>query len=438
MPGSASHRFRVRLCIMNIRHPNRAALRLAGIVSSVAAILVVSTPGAAATASQVALRAKIQAFVDTLPQRSGAAGVTAAVAMPNGEVLEFAAGLSDVESHFRMLPDDRLAAGSIGKSFVGAYCAALVSEGVVSLDDKISKYLGKEPWFDEVPNGTDITLRMLMNHTAGMSEWYESLPKDMTKAQLLDLLDPRRPRIDVLRWSFKKKADFRPGTHYEYADSNFMLAALVLEAATGRDYNEEIMRRFLYPLRLRHTAPSLSTTEAGYVQGYFVPADNILLRMFDNAMPGQQSRFMGEPGVQPVNPRFEGAGGGFTTTSHDLALWAKTLYENRAFKGDFLKIAMSSFGPYDKEVGPVGMGMFVWDPGQGYKLASKISGVQYGHLGTYIGQSSTMMYFPESKIAVAMMFNAITTREAKHSLPTELADLVVTTLRTTERSVTKH
>jgi D-alanyl-D-alanine carboxypeptidase len=356
--------------------------------------------------------------------------------MPNGEVLEFAAGLSDVEAGFAMLPDDRLAAGSIGKSFVGAYTAALVTEGVLNLDDKISKYLGKEPWFGEVPNGADITLRMLMNHTAGMSEWYENLPKDMTKAQFLDLMDPRRPRIDVLRYSFKRKPDFKPGTRYEYADSNFMLAALVLEAATGRNYNEEIMRRFFYPLRLRHTAPSLSTTEAGYVQGYYEADDNVLLRMFGK--PGERNPYMQEPGIQPINPRFEGAGGGFTSTSHDLALWAKTLFENRAFKGDYLKLAMSAFGPYDKEVGPVSMGMFVWDPAQGYKGGTRISGVQYGHLGSFIGQSAAMMYFPESKLAVAMMFNAGTTREARHALPTELADLVVTALRTKEPAADGH
>ena len=137
---------------------------------------------------------------------------------------------------------------------------------------------------------------------------------------------------------------------------------------------------------------------------------------------------MEEPGVQPVNPRFEGAGGGITTTSHDLALWAKTLFENRAFKGDYLGIAKSSFAPYDKEVGYVGMGMFVWDPTRGYKLASRISGVQYGHLGQFLAHSASMMYFPEHKIAIAMMFNAIVTRENRHLLPTELGDLVVTAL----------
>jgi CubicO group peptidase (beta-lactamase class C family) len=100
-----------------------------------------------------ALRAAVQHYVDECPARSGAPGVTAAVALPSGEVLQFAAGLSDVENGFAMQPDDRMAAGSIGKSFVGAFAAALVTEGVVKLDDPIEKYLGREPWFKEIPYG---------------------------------------------------------------------------------------------------------------------------------------------------------------------------------------------------------------------------------------------------------------------------------------------
>jgi len=76
-----------------------------------------------------------------------------------------------------------------------------VTEGVVKLDDPIEKYPGRKAWFKESPYGKDITLKMLLNHTAGMSDWYPNLPKDMTRAQLLELLDPRRPRIEVLRYS---------------------------------------------------------------------------------------------------------------------------------------------------------------------------------------------------------------------------------------------
>ena len=223
-----------------------------------------------------------------------------------------------------------------------------------------------------------------------------------------------------------KTAAFKPGERYEYSDSNFMLAALVLEAVLGHDYNQEIAARFLYPLQLNATSSSESRTEAGMTQGYIQVGDNPLGRMYGK--PGQVVPFMQPAGVQRVNPRVEGAGGGYTTNAPDLARWAKALYENRAFKGDYVQMALASFGPQNEETrrtGPYGMGMFVWDPAAGYKMASPVSGKQYGHLGVYGGYTSAVMYFPDHRISVAIMFNGESPREVRHSAATDIADRVV-------------
>ena len=74
------------------------------------------------------------------------------------------------------IPDisDRMLAGSVGKMFFGARAMQLVKEGKIALDDPLSKYLGSEIWWKgadgtvRLPNGADITLRMLMNHTSAM------------------------------------------------------------------------------------------------------------------------------------------------------------------------------------------------------------------------------------------------------------------------------
>src|SRR5690349_12646586 len=104
---------------------------LPSIVACLAALLALcATASRAAEVDDPGLRENIQRFVAAAQERSGAPGLTAAVALPNGEVWEFAAGFSDVEAGLRMRPDDRLAAGSIGKSFMAALAAALVTEGV--------------------------------------------------------------------------------------------------------------------------------------------------------------------------------------------------------------------------------------------------------------------------------------------------------------------
>ena len=61
-------------------------------------------------------------------------------------------------------------AGSVGKTFTAAVAISLVHEGKLNLDDKIETWLGKEDWFGRLPNGKDITLRMLLNHSSGLRD----------------------------------------------------------------------------------------------------------------------------------------------------------------------------------------------------------------------------------------------------------------------------
>src|SRR5262249_60788087 len=76
-----------------------------------------------------------------------------------------ASGLSDTAGKKNMTPNDLMLQGSVGKTYVAAVALQLVHEKKIGLDDKIEKYLGKEAWFARLPNGPDITTRMLMTHT---------------------------------------------------------------------------------------------------------------------------------------------------------------------------------------------------------------------------------------------------------------------------------
>ena len=81
-----------------------------------------------------------------------------------------------------MKPNDRMLAGSVGKTFAAATALQLVKEGKIGLDDRIEKYLGREPWFARLPNAKEITVRQLMNHTSGLVryEFKDQFTKDLT------------------------------------------------------------------------------------------------------------------------------------------------------------------------------------------------------------------------------------------------------------------
>src|SRR5690349_9820248 len=84
-----------------------------------------------------------------------------------------AVGVSDRQTGAKLKTTDRLLAASIGKTFVATLTMMLVQEGKLRLDDKIQTWLGAEPWFNQLPNAPDITLRMLLNHSSGIENFAE-------------------------------------------------------------------------------------------------------------------------------------------------------------------------------------------------------------------------------------------------------------------------
>ncbi len=138
--------------------------------------------GQTAAANTTALKTALQLKLDEWHKAGSFPGATLGVVLANGESFGLAVGFSDRETRTPMKPTDRMLAGSVGKTFAAATALQLIKEGKIGLDDKIEKYLGREPWFARLPNAKDITVRQLMNHTSGLVryEFKEQFTKDLT------------------------------------------------------------------------------------------------------------------------------------------------------------------------------------------------------------------------------------------------------------------
>src|SRR5262249_21555765 len=159
----------------------RTLLALLALVATVAACPPAATP---ADGELRAVRERLQATLDDLRSKAGFPGVSVGVVLPDGRTAGVATGLADVENHVPLKPSDRLLAGSIGKTFVAAVVLQLAEEGKLGLDDRVETWLGKEPWFGRLPNAQDLTVRSLLNHTAGLPEYFER--KGFTEALKAD------------------------------------------------------------------------------------------------------------------------------------------------------------------------------------------------------------------------------------------------------------
>src|SRR5574338_515306 len=153
------------------------------------------------------LRSALQLKLDEWHKAGSFPGATLGVVLANGESFGLAVGLSDRETKTPMLPNDRMLAGSVGKTFAAATALQLIKEGKIGLDDKIEKYLGSEHWFSRLPNAKEITVRQLMNHTSGLVryEFKDQFTKDLTAspekvwkpAELLAYLLDEKPPVEA-------------------------------------------------------------------------------------------------------------------------------------------------------------------------------------------------------------------------------------------------
>ncbi|WP_326730311.1 serine hydrolase domain-containing protein [Streptomyces phaeochromogenes] len=150
---------------------------------------------------------------------------------------------------------DRYRVGSITKTFVSTVLLQLEAEGRLSLDDKVEK------WLPGVVrgnghDGSRITLRQLLNHTSGIFDYTSDedfgrtyFLKDGFFEHRYDKLSPAQ----LVKIGMAHKPDFEPGTSWNYSNTNYVLAGMVIEKATGHAYGDEVRQRVIEPLGLRAT-----------------------------------------------------------------------------------------------------------------------------------------------------------------------------------------
>jgi D-alanyl-D-alanine carboxypeptidase len=326
---------------------------------------------------------RLQKVLNDLHEKNGFPGMTAAVVLPDGKVITAATGYADVESKKPMRPDDRMLAGSIGKTFFDAIFMRLADDGKLDLNQKISFWLKDEAWFQRLPNANDITFKMLLNHTSGIPEHVES--PEFVAALWKDPDKVWTPK-ELLAYSLDKPAKFAAGQGWSYADTNFILAAYIVEKITKRPLYQQIHDQILKPLKLNHTDPSTSRTLNDLVMGYSMPNSPFLFE--GRTLVDGKLRF---------NPQMEWAGGGFISNSSDLARWADLLYTGKAFDKKMLP-AMETAVPAKTGKGD--------EYGLGVQVRHTNYGITYGHGGWFPGYLSEMEYFPERNTSIAVQINS--------------------------------
>ncbi|MDX1942088.1 MAG: serine hydrolase domain-containing protein [Saprospiraceae bacterium] len=326
------------------------------------------------------LHTAIDHYLDSLYKASNFSGVSLAVILPNGEAIASAKGKADLESNQSLNSRHFLLAGSIGKTIVAATALKLVEQGKLKLDEPISTYLGKEIWFDSIPNARSITVRMLMNHTSGIPEHVHNEAFLKRTAQEPDKI---WTPLECIRYIFGKGL-FEAGKDWGYADTNYIILGMIMEKITGKQYYDLANELILKPSGLKNIIQSDRRELKGVAIGYSQPGSPFLIE----GPIIKDGKFV-------INPQLEWTGGGYATTPTDLARWAKYLYEGNAFNKEMLDMMLQGV--------PSKLGKNLY--GLGVIIGESKYGKTYGHSGWFPGYISEVRYYPQYEFSIAIQFN---------------------------------
>ncbi len=202
----------------------------------------------------------VSQIVNSFYTNNGPAGLSVSVRQ-NGRTLTYCRGYANLETKDRVTKESVFRIASVSKLFTALAILKLKEQGKLSLDDAISRYV---PGF---PYGDLITIRNMLQHTSGIPNFADfeqfsaNQAKEWKPAELIDLL-----RVHLSA----QPLDFEPGTKAAYSNSNFMLLAAVVEAASSVPFKDFVDKQVTAPLGMTATgvgsdAEIVPHRAAGYI-----------------------------------------------------------------------------------------------------------------------------------------------------------------------------
>ncbi|KUN72959.1 peptidase [Streptomyces canus] len=328
-------------------------------------------------ATRKAVRAAVQ---------DGVPGVTL-TAKDGGSTWSTTAGVGNLKTHAPRSVDDRYRVGSITKTFVSTVLLQLEAEGRLSLDDTVEKWLPGVV-HGNGHDGSRITVRQLLNHTSGIFNYTADETFGRTyflKDGFLEHRYDTNTPEQLVAVAMAHQPDFAPGTSWNYSNTNYVVAGMVIQKVTGRSYGEEIRHRVIDPLHL--TATSVPGTSVTVPQ----PSSRAYSKLARTATGPTYD-------VTRLNPSLASSAGEMISDSADLDRFYAALLKGRLLPPKQLKEMKTTVAV--EGIPNAGYGLGLMDR----KLSCGVH--VWGHDGGIHGSSSVAVTTADGRHSVAFNFNA--------------------------------
>lgn len=266
-------------------------------------------------------------------------------------------GYADVESKLKSDHNSEYRIGSISKTFTAALTLKAIEEQRLKLDQTLSQF------YPTIKNASKITIQHLMNQRSGITsftddpEYLTWCTKPITEEEMIKLIAKASSRFD-------------PGSKFEYSNSNFILLSFILQKVYKTPFAELLAEKITKPIGLQHT--------------YLGKKIDIKDHECNSYSYTNEWKKQNETDISvPIGA------GGIVSTPTDLILFIEALFNGKI-------ISKESLNKMTTIVEGYGMGLI---------KIPYYENIGYGHTGAIDGFTSTLCYFPDTKISFALLSN---------------------------------
>jgi CubicO group peptidase (beta-lactamase class C family) len=311
-------------------------------------------------------QAAIDAAVKKTMAEAGVASVSIAIVKDAQIAYVHAYGDARLQPKTPATPQMRYKIASNSKQITATAILLLAEAGKLSIDDPVSRFL------PDLTRANEVTVRELLSHTSGYQDYY---PLDFVAPFMAQKASPQHI-VDT--WA-TKPLDFDPGTEWQYSNTNYTIAGLIIEKITGKPVFEFLREHIFEPLGMHSpidvdAVPWSETDATGYVRYALGPS---------RVAPGEAQGWMYAAGELGMTPS-------------DLARWDISLMNDTILKPESLKELTTEVHLKN-------------GAGTGYALGLDVSNRKghrkWAHGGGADGFISENFTLPDDKISVTVLTN---------------------------------
>lgn len=283
------------------------------------------------------------------------------------------AGIKNLETGVALRPTDKVHVGSITKTVLALGMLRLATEGKIQLDRPVKAILPDLPLSNPWETTAPVTVRHLLDHTAGLSDlrlWH-FFSSTATPNTALSEFYTRNPAV--------LKVHAKPGSFFAYSNMGYTILGMIIETITRQPYEKYLDENLLKPIGLHSSTFQFLSQEGTY------KANDLAMGHFDNGK------------TAPALPIYLRPAGQFTTTAADMGVLLQfMLNKGKTETGYF--IDSSYFENYGKPANTIAFRNGIHN---GYALGTflrdrhGVTGV--AHSGNIIGYKAMFYIFPNEQ-----------------------------------------